>query len=74
MKIEIQLYIIIAKWKQVQIVKTIYVGVYNISSFYKISEIQIISLKVRFGSAKLFLGSANVLVRLNLKNGGSVHP
>ena len=32
-------------------VKTIYtyVGVYNISSFYKISEIRIISQRVRFG-------------------------
>ena len=36
---KVDAYIIIAKCKQVQMVKTIYVRVYNISSFYKISEI-----------------------------------
>ena len=37
---------------KVQMVKTIYVGVYNIFLFHEISEIRIISQKVRFGSAE----------------------
>ena len=58
-------YIIIAQCKQVQMVKTLYVGIYNISSFFKISKIQIISQKVRFGHPQNWRFGAPLV---NMKN------